>query len=102
MLGIPNSAPSGYVQVKHAKVTANTLVNCEHNILIGMNNGPETTLPPIGSEVSNNIIISPKGKVIESRCPVDQMVIKNNETRQKSPNDVRPALPEPAGPTWER
>jgi len=102
MLGIPNSAPSGYVQVKHAKVTANTLVNCEHNILIGMNSGPETTLPPIGSEVSNNIIISPKGKVIESRCPVDQMVIKNNETRQKSPNDVRPALPEPAGPTWER
>ncbi len=102
MLGIPDSAANGYFQVKHAKVTANTLVNCKHNILIGMNNGPKTILPPIDSELSNNTIISPKGEAIESRCPVDQMVIMNNETHQKTPKNVRPAPTEPAGPTWER
>ncbi|MEZ5387529.1 MAG: polysaccharide lyase 6 family protein [Prosthecobacter sp.] len=100
MLGIPDSEPNGYFQVKGAKVTDNTFLGCEHNILIGMSGDKKATLPPVDTEISGNHIQTAKGEAFEIRCAVDGITMKDNETGTALIEAIRIDAPESPGPTW--
>ena len=100
MLGIPNSVPNGYFQVKRAKVTGNTFINCEHNVLIGMSGDKKATLPPVESVISGNHIQTNKGEAFEIKCAVDGLTLKDNFTEAKVPEKSAPAPAEATGPDW--
>lgn len=102
MLGIPNSKANGYFQVKRAKVTNNTLVNCEHNVLIGMSGDKKASLPPLKTEISGNTIQTSKGEAFEIRCAVDGISMKDNQTSKEAPKIAKPANFEPTGPSWKK
>jgi poly(beta-D-mannuronate) lyase len=102
MLGIPNSVPNGYFQVKRAKVTNNIFVNCEHNILIGMSGDKKATLPPVESEIRGNRIQTGKGEAFKILCAVDGVTIEGNETGKELSVDFKKPVPEPVGPAWRK
>ena len=102
MLGIPNSVPNGYFQVRRARVTGNTFVNCEHNILIGLSGHKNASLPPVESEISGNAIQTSKGEAFEINCATDGITIKDNQTGREALRLAEPAVPEPAGPAWRK
>jgi poly(beta-D-mannuronate) lyase len=101
MLGIPNSVPNGYFQVKRAKVTNNTFVNCAHNILIGMSGDKKATLPPVETEISGNRIQTNLGEAFEIKCAVEGVLMKDNQTAKELPKITQPASTEPSGPFWK-
>uniref|UniRef100_UPI003784EA6B polysaccharide lyase 6 family protein n=1 Tax=Prosthecobacter sp. TaxID=1965333 RepID=UPI003784EA6B len=100
MLGIPDSVPNGYFQVKRAKVTNNTFVNCAHNILIGMSGDKKAKLPPMETEISGNRIQTNLGEAFELKCAVEGVVMKDNEIGQAVPEAYKLPAPEPVGPAW--
>lgn len=100
MLGIPNSVPNGYFQVKRAKVTGNTFIDCKHNILIGMRGDKKATLPPMETEIIGNTVQTNKGEAFEIKCAVDGVVMKDNQIGAETPKAAKPATPEVAGPAW--
>jgi poly(beta-D-mannuronate) lyase len=100
MLGIPDSVPNGYFQVKRAKVTNNTFVNCAHNILIGMSGDKKAKLPPVETEISGNRIQTNQGEAFEIKCAVDGVKMEDNETGKELAVDFKLPVPEPVGPTW--
>jgi poly(beta-D-mannuronate) lyase len=102
MLGIPDSVPNGYFQVKRAKVTNNTFVNCEHNILIGMSGDKKATLPPVETEIRGNRIQTGKGGAFEIKCAVDGVTMEGNETGKELAVDFKKPVPERVGPAWRR
>ena len=102
MLGIPNSVPNGYFQVKRAQVTNNTFVNCAHNILIGMSGDKKAVLPPLESEISGNRIQTNLGEAFEIKCAVEGVVMKDNEIGQELPEGYKLPSPEPVGPSWKK
>lgn len=102
MLGIPDSAPNGYFQVKGAKVTDNTFLGCEHNILIGMSGDKKATLPPVATEIAGNHIQTAKGEAFEIKCAVDGVTMKDNETGTALIEAIRVASPESPGTKWKR
>lgn len=100
MLGIPNSVPHGYFQVKRAKVTGNTFINCEHNILIGMSGDKKAKLPPVETEISGNTIHTNKGEAFEIKCAVDGVVMKDNTESKDLAKVTEVPAAEAAGPGW--
>jgi poly(beta-D-mannuronate) lyase len=102
MLGIPDSVPNGYFQVKRAKVTNNTFVNCAHNILIGMSGDKKATLPPLESEISGNRIQTNQGEAFEIKCVVEGLTMKDNATGKELSSNFKLAEPEPVGPSWKK
>jgi len=82
MLGIPDSPANGYFQVKHAEITRNSFINCEHNILIGMSGDKKATLPPLETRISDNYIQTTKGEAFEIKCAVDGVTTKNNSDKK--------------------
>jgi poly(beta-D-mannuronate) lyase len=102
MLGIPNSAANGYFQVKRAKVTENTLINCEHNFLFGMSGEKKANLPPIETVVSNNMIQTNKEEAFVSRCAMDGVTLDNNKVGKEPVKAAPPPAPEQAGPGWRK
>ncbi|WP_051130012.1 polysaccharide lyase 6 family protein [Pedobacter arcticus] len=57
MDGVPNSAPSGYFQVKNVKVVGNTIVNCAEAFEIGAGKGGnDRTVPPANCTIANNLV----------------------------------------------
>ncbi|MGV3659793.1 MAG: polysaccharide lyase 6 family protein [Prosthecobacter sp.] len=102
MLGIPDSVAHGYFQVKRARVTGNTFVNCEHNILIGMKGDKKAKLPPVETEITGNAIQTSKGEAFEIKCPVDGVVMKDNATGPEPPEAARPENAAPVGPSWKK
>ncbi|WP_316767743.1 polysaccharide lyase 6 family protein [Pedobacter frigiditerrae] len=55
--GVPNSEPSGYFQVKNAKIVGNTIVNCAQGFDIGAGKGGNgRTVPPADCTIANNLI----------------------------------------------
>ena len=101
MLGIPNSVPHGYFQVKRARVTGNTFVNCEHNILIGQEGDKKAVLPPVETEISGNTIQTTKGEAFEIKCATDGVTMKDNRTGKEAVKSGPPFEAEPAGPAWK-
>lgn len=102
MLGIPNSVPNGYFQVKRAKVTGNTFINCEHNILIGMSGDKKANLPPVETEISGNTIQTTKGEAFEIKCAVEGVVMKENETGKELSGIAPLPAVEATGPSWRK
>jgi len=102
MLGIPDSVPNGYFQVKRAKVTNNAFVNCEHNILIGMSGDKKATLPPLETEISGNRIQIGKGEAFEIKCAVDGVKMEGNETGKDLAVELKTPVSEPVGPAWRK
>jgi poly(beta-D-mannuronate) lyase len=102
MLGIPDSVPNGYLQVKRAKVTANTFINCKHNILIGMSGDKKATLPPLETEISGNTIQTNKGEAFEIKCAAEGVTMKDNHTGTAEPATTPPPASEPTGPAWKQ
>lgn len=100
MLGIPDSVPNGYFQVKRAQVKGNTFVNCEHNILIGMQGDKKATLPPVETEITGNSIVTSKGEAFEIKCAVGGVVMEGNETGSKLSWDYKQPPSGPIGPAW--
>ena len=100
MLGIPNSPDNGYFQVKRAKVTGNAFINCKHNILIGMSGDKKATLPPVGTEISDNAIQTTQGEAFEILCAVDGVMMKDNDTGKAEPEGIQSPAPEITGPAW--
>ncbi|MEQ1853524.1 MAG: polysaccharide lyase 6 family protein, partial [Chthoniobacteraceae bacterium] len=55
MNGIEHSPPNGYFQVKRALIRDNTLLDCQHSIVIGFaDSDVKATLPPIDCEFTGN------------------------------------------------
>jgi poly(beta-D-mannuronate) lyase len=102
MLGIPNSVPNGYFQVKRAKVTNNTFVNCAHNILIGMQGEKKATLPPLETEISGNHIQTNLGEAFEIKSAADGVTMKDNEASRELAVDFKLPAAEPVGPSWRK
>ncbi len=102
MLGIPDSVPHGYFQVKRVKVTGNTFVNCAHNILIGMSGDKKATLPPVETEISGNVIQTNKGEAFEIKCAVEGVVMKNNTTEKELAKAAEAPVAEAVGPGWRQ
>jgi poly(beta-D-mannuronate) lyase len=100
MLGIPDSPANGYFQVKRAKVTDNTFVNCKQNILIGMSGDKKATLPPVETTVTGNRIQTNKAEAFDIRCATEGVTMKENETGKEAPPFANPAAPQPTGPAW--
>ncbi|WP_395750909.1 polysaccharide lyase 6 family protein [Prosthecobacter sp.] len=102
MLGIPDSVPNGYFQVKRAKIGGNTFINCKHNILIGMQGDKKATLPPIETLIMGNTIQTSKAEAFEIKCPVDGVIMKENETVKELPKATPTSSAEHIGPSWKK
>ncbi|QIL37884.1 alginate lyase [Pedobacter sp. HDW13] len=60
--GVPNSEPSGYFQVKNARIVGNTIVNCVQAFDVGAGKGGNNrTVPPADCIIANNLILSKSG-----------------------------------------
>ena len=101
MLGIPDSVPNGYFQVKRAKVMGNTFINCKHNILIGLGGDKKATLPPLETEIIGNTIQTNKGEAFEIKCAAEGVSMKDNRTGTDAPAAKTALSPEPTGPAWK-
>ena len=65
MNGKPNSALNEYYQVKRAVVAFNTLANNTSSLVLGAGKSAELTLPPLDCTISNTIISTPSGPLIQ-------------------------------------
>lgn len=79
--GVPNSPLNRYFQVINARVINNTLVNCEHPIVIGAGKTSELSLAPKDCEISNNLVAvysSSSTGIIEYVDDPENMTYQNN------------------------
>lgn len=100
MLGIPRSAPYGYFQVKRAKISGNTFVNCAHNILIGLSGDKKASLPPVETVISGNRIQTNLNEAFEIECASHGVMMQDNEIGKELSSQLKMPAPEPTGPTW--
>ncbi len=115
MLGIPNSPANRYFQVQRARVENNTLVDCEHPILIGLSDDKNATLAPVETVFTGNQVLSPKHFVIEARCALDGITWRENrfsgkalgipakegiETSEPKVTPLKPITRAEVGTTW--
>ncbi len=101
MMGIPDSPANGYFQVKRVKVLKNVFLNCEHNILIGMEGHSKATLPPINTEISGNLIQTNQGKAFEILCDASGVETEGNSIDAKLTRaGVKCLEPGSVGPSW--
>lgn len=79
MMGIPNSPPHRYFQVKNALVENNTIVDCKYPLIIGLQDDDESAiLPPTATTIRGNAIVSPKRSIVDARCPLDGITWEQN------------------------
>ncbi|WP_343534421.1 polysaccharide lyase 6 family protein [Pedobacter sp.] len=77
--GVPNSEPSGYFQVKNAKIVGNTIVNCAQAFDIGAGKGGNgRTVPPADCTIANNLIQSKGGIAIAYTDPPQNFFYEGN------------------------
>ncbi len=79
MMGIPNSPAERYFQVQRARIENNTLVNCEHSILIGLSDDKNASLAPIDTTFSGNRVVAPKYAIVEARCDTEGIAWADNQ-----------------------
>ena len=100
MLGIPDSVPHGYFQVKRARVEGNTIIDCEHPILFGQKGSTVErvpSLPPVECLMIGNKVIAPEATVIEARCDIGGVKWQSNIFFGKSLG-----LPDTGGIEWAK
>ena len=56
--GVPNSPANRYRQVEDAEVGFNTIINCKEPFAIGAGVDDEKSLPPVNSDIENNLVIT--------------------------------------------
>lgn len=98
MMGLPDSPANGYFQVKRARIENNTLMDCEHPILIGLEGDKVPgvpNLPPLDTTFEANRVYCPKGQVVEVRCDLSGITWKDNQFFGKELG-----IPETAGIEW--
>lgn len=79
--GVPDSPLNRYFQVKNAEIVNNTLVNCNHPIVIGAGANGELSLPPIDCKIANNVIARYAGSMddmVEYKDDPINMTYQNN------------------------
>lgn len=78
MMGIPNSPLHRYFQVKRALVEKNSIIDCEHPLLIGLADDRNATLAPVDTIFRGNVARSPDHAIIEARCSLDGITWQDN------------------------
>lgn len=84
MLGIPNSPAYGYFQVKDTRVEGNIILDCLSPVVIGVSGHKKATLPPVGVQMTGNIIQSPDATAIDARCDIGGIRWKANAIKAKA------------------
>ena len=79
MLGIPDSEPSGYFQVKNALIEGNTIADCASPVVIGVKGASKASLPPVGTVLARNVIHAPGAAAIDARCDVSGITWRENK-----------------------
>jgi poly(beta-D-mannuronate) lyase len=71
MAGVPDSPLNGYFQVQRAVVAFNTLVDCKHNLVVGLcDKDADNRLPPIDCTFANNLVVGRgQGVLVEQPTP---------------------------------
>lgn len=118
MLGIPDSKPFGYFQVKNARIEGNVITECATPMVIGVKGDSKASLPPIGTVLIGNVIHAPDATAIDARCDISGFEWQKNTVEAKSlgipvvngidqskatvakPNDI--TLREGVGPLWKK
>ena len=67
MMGIPDSPLHRYFQVQRALVEDNSIVDCEHPLLIGLSDDKHATLAPVETLFRGNQIDARERTIIEAR-----------------------------------
>lgn len=68
MNGIPDSPLAGYFPVKGGLIASNTVIDCRETLVIGLDGGPNATVPPEGCEIANNLFIGDRPPLIDQRA----------------------------------
>lgn len=84
MLGIPDSKPSGYFQVKNVRIEGNVITDCAVQVVIGVKGDSKAALPPISTRLVGNIIHAPQATAIDARCDISGMEWQNNTVEAKA------------------
>lgn len=92
MLGIPNSPANRYFQVQRAQLEDNTIVDCEHPIVIGVGDDEKATLTPAKTVIRGNQVSSPKRAIVQALCALDGITWQENVFAGESSG-----IPETAG-----
>ena len=78
MMGIPDSPLNRYFQVKRARLENNVLVDCKQSFFIGLADDKNGILPPVGSVIRGNTIISPKRSLFAVSCSLTGLTFEKN------------------------
>ena len=79
--GVPDSPLNRYFQVINAEVVNNTMVNCDHPLVVGSGASTELSLPPKDCFIANNVVAvysSSTSKMIEYNDEPENMTYQNN------------------------
>jgi poly(beta-D-mannuronate) lyase len=69
MAGIPDSEPSGYLQIKKAVVAFNTVVNCRSSLYFGIGFGSRgRELPAVDCVIANNVIVNAGHSLVTTKA----------------------------------
>ena len=77
VLGIPNSPLFGYFEVKRAVVEGNTIVDCEHPIVIGVP-AKGAVLAPEQCVFQKNVVVAKHGPIVQMLDPKSGVEWKQN------------------------
>lgn len=83
--GVPNSPANRYRQVENALVGFNTIINCNQPFAIGAGKDAEKSLPPIGSLIVNNLVVTnSKQKVVAAFDSTNGVIWQGNISTGKN------------------
>jgi hypothetical protein len=75
MQGLPDSPLNGYFQVQNAVIAFNTVANCAHSLLVGLEatysqSGSNlfTSLPPLNCTIANNLVFATQNELVDQRA----------------------------------
>ena len=110
MAGIPDSEPSGYLQIKKAVVAFNTVVNCRSSLFFGIGFGSRgRELPALDCVIANNVVVNADQPLVTTKvAPVDArwegnfFFGKTNELPAKADvSEVDPRMERVADGLWQ-
>ncbi len=78
MNGIKDSPANGYLQVKKAEVTGNSIMDCKNSIVIGYADEDVTAIMPPECDFRDNAVAARDGKIIELLEPAAKLQWNDN------------------------
>ena len=76
--GIPDSALSGYVQVKDAIIAHNTFVDCRQSIAVGLGVSGKQSLVPVNCTIAYNLLVNQEYPLVEQVAEPQRMTWLGN------------------------